>query len=162
MPIGIGGFGSNNASDSNGTVQVGGGNTAAGSLGSVQSAGPSATPAVTTGGTQTLFETPPVGGSGDNGSTGSGTSIASLLTPPAGTAAAPGVVQSQGLRGTAPVATQGLAGRSSAGGTARSLLRSVVAGGLPFTGIDLLLWVLIGCAALAAGAALRRRRVTLA
>jgi hypothetical protein len=93
------------------------------------------------------------GGSGSGG--GSSKSPAAPLPTPS-------AVRSQGRSGSAPVATQSVSGRAAVAGAARSLVRRVVAGALPFTGVGLLLWVLIGLGSLAAGVGLRSRRVTLA
>jgi hypothetical protein len=146
-PFAIGGDGSNAATGSTGVVQIGGGNGSTGSTGVLQ------TGTVLFGGGEP--------GSGVPGSSES--AIASLLGSPAAGTSAPAPVQNQGLLGdSAQVAAQGARVPAIVAGAARVLRQSIVAaGGLPFTGLALLLWVLIGLTSLTAGAGLRSRRVAL-
>jgi hypothetical protein len=63
FPLRVGGNGSNTASNSTGAAQVGGGNTATGSAGTVQSGPVAASPSLGSGSTATAASTSAVGGS---------------------------------------------------------------------------------------------------
>jgi hypothetical protein len=153
-PLAVGGIGGNSAGGSTGTVQVGGANEAAASTGTVQT-GP-----VTLG---------PSGAPGGNGTPPTGAPDTRTLASVAGAGASPAATLPVSTGGaTAPVRVQGLAGQSAAGrptGEASALQSRlgprVVGSVLPFTGIALALWALLGLASLLLGAGLRRSSVAL-
>ena len=132
FPLTVGGNGSNTASNSTGAAQVGGGNTATGSAGTVQS-GP-----VGSGSTATA---------GSTAGTAS-TSAGSGSTPTFAIGGSPGARTSEG----APRPN-----RNTLGDTKQPTAGAQLLGRLPFTGQRLLMLVLLGLALLATGLATRRR-----
>jgi hypothetical protein len=136
--VGVAGSG-NDASDSIGAAQVGGGNTATRSFLTAQSGLVTAGPSVTTGGT-------PVSG---------GTTLTAAGAPAAGsqtTAPSDGGTTAPGDRTTAEIPNDGPA--APLGG---NKLDVPVVGQLPFTGLGLLLFVILGLAFCATGLGIRGR-----
>lgn len=183
VPTSVGGSGKNTASNSVGTAQAGGGNTASNSVGAVQVSGANTAPAgsATVAGNQVNAAAPTsIGGSGGNSASNSiGTAQVGGATSSNGST---GVVQIGGSR-TSPAVGASIAGlaasapTSQAGGTkplgtrsnrsisqmptvlgARTALdRPGAASQLPFTGLSLLLALLLGLGALGGGVGLRAR-----
>jgi hypothetical protein len=161
-PIGIDGSG-NSADGSTGTLQVGGGNSAAGSQGSVQSGGPELAPTVDTGGftvLSTLLE--PTALSGILAAPPSQAAGAAVAAVTAAENGSPTVTGQSRAAQSPRLAALGRPGGSTVAAATRSLAQRIVAGTLPFTGLGLLVWVILGAAAVVAGASLRRRGARLA
>jgi hypothetical protein len=133
FPLSVGGNGNNTASNSTGGAQIGGGNTSTGSVGTVQSGPVGASPSVGSGSTATAASTP--AGSGSTPTSAVGES-------------APGTRTSEG----APRPN-----RNTFGVTKPLVDGLQTLGRLPFTGLRLLMIVLLGLAVLATGLATRRR-----
>jgi hypothetical protein len=129
FPVGVAGSG-NDASDSIGAAQVGGGNTATRSFLVAQSGPVTAGPSVTTGGT-------PVPG---------GTTLTAAGAPSDGGTTAPGERTTAEIPNDEPAAPLG-----------GNKLNVPVVGQLPFTGLGLLLFVILGLAFCAAGLGMRGR-----
>jgi hypothetical protein len=142
-PTTIGGSGGNRATGSVGVFQVGGGNRSAGSAGTVQVGG------ATSGPTRT------------GGETASPPSGSPTPTPAAGAAPVDAGTPAEVRRALGPAGSPaGTEHRQTALqggrlGANTSLGAAVPAGTLPFTGLSLLLAVLLGFALVAAGSALR-------
>jgi hypothetical protein len=131
-PVRIGGGGANNASNSIGTAQVGGGNSAGGSIGTVQ-----------------------VGGSSGPSTAAGG------LSPRTGVLGAAAATPNQAADGATAAGTKN--GNTSSPERPQVLAattafkRTGVAAELPFTGLALLLVVLLGLGAVGTGVAVRSR-----
>ena len=151
VPVSIGGTGGNQAGNSTGTVQVGGANSASNSTATLQSGPTTFATAGVAGGGEAAGPTAPAGAAG---TTNTGTTKSPLIT----TGAKPLPVTVQALGGTV---TQGRPHPLAAQVTARNpisrLARSATRAMLPFTGILLFPWVLLGLALLLTGVVLRRR-----
>jgi hypothetical protein len=142
-PASVGGSGGNSASDSLGTVQIGGGNNSmAGSIGTVQ-AGSGGTAPSPGGG----------GGGGGGGGAGGGPGVTGLsFAAPLSPASVAGVPTPNRATAAVPSASRRPFGAANVpSGTPRLL------GQLPFTGLALLLFAVLGLALLAAGSSIRAR-----
>jgi hypothetical protein len=128
----VGGGGTNSATDSIGAAQVAGGNTATGSTGTVQSGPVDLTPAVASGPTATAASAP----------------AGSASTPSTSAAGQP----SPGTR-----TSEGAPNRNTFGATRTPTGEPRTIGQLPYTGLGLLLFVLLGLALLATGHTTRAR-----
>jgi hypothetical protein len=147
FPVGVSGSG-NDATASTGSVQVGGGNTSSGSAGTVQSGPVNASPS----GGESQSSPPP-------------STLETLGLTTSFTAASPGAAT------PAPAAPAGVpvqGNRTAEGAPRRSLLKALgqtktpagnppVLSQLPYTGLGLLLFVLLGLGLVVSGAGTRAR-----
>ena len=166
--VGVDGSG-NSADDATGAAQLGGGNTATGSTGTAQSGPPSPTPTVdltTPPGLPTeLGSLAPTGSGSGGGGTLSTLSLESTASPVGGGAgpvatAALTPVRAQAGSKPAAVRQQGISSSGGGGGTrgaAKRIATQVLSGPLPFTGLNLALWLLVGLTLVGGGAAMRLR-----
>jgi len=158
VPVGVGGSGNNTATNSVGAVQAGGGNTSHGSTGSAQVSSVSASPSASVGasGSSATASVPlTLGGAGPNSSTDSiGTAQAGGGSSSSGSAATAAAVPSPGTR-TSEGAPR--PNRNTFGATKTPLGRTRTLGQLPYTGLRLLPFVLLGLILVATGLTTRKR-----
>ena len=158
VPVGVGGSGNNTATNSVGVVQAGGGNTSHGSTGSAQVSSVSASPSASAGasGASTTASVPlTVGGAGPNSATDSiGTAQVGGGSSSTGSAPTAAVVPSPGKR-TSEGAPR--PNRNTFGATKTPTGRTRTLGQLPYTGLGLLLFVLLGLVLVATGLTTRKR-----
>jgi hypothetical protein len=154
-PVTVGGNGGNVVTGSTGTAQIGGANQSSGSTGTVQS------------GPVGLGSGGSAGGGGQAGSEPGTRTLASASTPAAGSPRplAGDAVASAGRRGVGGLSLQGgsrpLTGAKVGHSSQTTLAARVLGSVLPFTGIALALWALLGLVSLVLGAGVWRSSVAL-
>ena len=158
VPVAVGGSGNNTATNSVGVVQAGGGNTSQGSAGSAQVSSVSASPSASAGasGSSATVGVPvTVGGDGTNSATNSiGTAQIGRGSSSTGSAATAAGLPSSGTR-TSEGAPR--PNRNTFGTTKTPLGRVRTLAQLPYTGLGLALFVLLGLILVATGLTTRKR-----
>ena len=161
VPVAVGGSGDNTATNSFGVVQTGGGNTSHDSAGSAQVSSVSASPSASAGasGSSATAGVPlTVGGDGANSATNSiGTAQIGRRSSSTGSATSAAAVPSSGTR-TSEGAPR--PNRNTVGATKTPLGRVRTLAQLPYTGLRLLPFVLLGLILVATGLTARKRKRT--